>query len=230
MSTKYTGVDNLEIMDEARKYNDFLKEETFSHSGGAPRALDFGAGIGTFAAALRERGLEVTCVEPDSQLLGRLREMGFDAYPDISDIPSGSFDYIYSLNVLEHIEDDLSAMRQLYRCLSPGGRLFLYLPAFQSIYSSMDKKVGHFRRYRISGLIPRLTEAGFIKEEAFYVDSLGYFVSLLYKLVGNKRGDLNLDIIRLYDTVFFPVSRLMDRVLGHVVGKNIVAVVRRPGP
>jgi SAM-dependent methyltransferase len=228
MNVKYTGIDNLEIIAEAKNYNNFLKNEVYNLSLGYSRVLDFGSGIGTFAAALKEKGCLVTCVEPDRTLLQLLKDMGFEAYPDISVIPPESLDCIYSLNVLEHIEDDAGTVVQLYRKLKPGGRLFLYVPAFDILYSSMDKKVGHFRRYRISNLTGLLTDAGFASEKAVYVDSLGFLVTLLYKLIGNDRGDINPRIIRVYDTFFFPVSRLLDRALGHFIGKNIITVARRP--
>jgi hypothetical protein len=44
----YTGVDNLEVMAEARNYNDFLIEEVIRNCGSSPRVMDFGAGAGTF--------------------------------------------------------------------------------------------------------------------------------------------------------------------------------------
>lgn len=227
MGVKYTGVDNLEIIAEAKNYSDFLINETRRHSLGTTRMLDFGSGIGTFATALSKAGT-VVCIEPDQALIKRLKELGFEAYPDVSCIPAESIDYIYSLNVLEHIKDDLGTLKDLYQKLKPGGRLFLYVPAFDILYSSMDKKVGHLRRYRISGLTRLLSAAGFAKEKAVYVDSLGFLATILYKLVGNRRGDLNMNAIKVYDTVFFPASRLLDRVVGSFIGKNIMAVARKP--
>ncbi|MGC2425172.1 MAG: class I SAM-dependent methyltransferase [Nitrospirota bacterium] len=230
MGKGYTGVDNLEIIGEAKKYNHFLECQTFLHSRGALKALDFGAGIGTFSAALREKGLSITCVEPDSELRQRLESLNFESHADIRDVPENSFDYIYSLNVLEHIEDDLDALKNLYSRLRPGSRIFLYVPAFQCLYSSMDKKVGHFRRYDRRGIKAALESCGFVKIRTRYADSLGFVVTILYKLFGNKRGDLNIKTIKLYDTVFFPISRAMDRFAGRFFGKNIIAVAIRPGP
>jgi len=227
MSVKYTGVDNLEIIAEAKNYSNFLINETRRYSIGTTTMLDFGSGIGTFATALSEGGT-VICIEPDRALIKRLKEMGFEAYPDVSSIPSESIDYIYSLNVLEHIEDDLGTLRHLYQKLKPGGRIFLYVPAFDILYSSMDRKVGHLRRYRKSRLSGLLSDAGFVKEKAVYVDSLGFLATILYKAVGNRHGDLNIKAIKVYDTVFFPASRLLDRVVGSFIGKNIMAVARKP--
>lgn len=230
MGKGYTGIDNLEIIGEAKKYNHFLECQTLLHSPGGFKALDFGAGIGTFSVALREKGLSVTCVEPDGELRRRLENLNFENYADISDVPENSFDYIYSLNVLEHIEDDLGALKNLYNRMRPGGRIFLYVPAFQCLYSSMDKKVGHFRRYDRQGIKTALEFCGFVKIRTRYADSLGFAMTILYKLFGDRRGDLNIKAIKLYDTVFFPISRAIDRLAGRFFGKNIIAVALRPRP
>ncbi len=144
----YTGADNLAAMTAARNYNRFLLQEVLRESGGAAAVVDFGAGSGTFARELRERGLEVVCVEPDNGLRHALQSQGFECRAGVEQIPEDSVDYIFSLNVMEHIEDDSGMFRAIRRRLRPGGRLYLYLPAFPLLYTSMDRKVGHYRRYR----------------------------------------------------------------------------------
>jgi SAM-dependent methyltransferase len=224
----YTGVDNLAILKEAKNYNNFLRREVIRNGHGAVTVLDFGAGIGLFAGALRETGIKVICVEPDQGLLNRLKVMGFEAYSSIEDITPASVDYIYSLNVLEHIKDDLHALRQLYSRLKPGGRFFLYVPAFNILFSSMDRKVGHFRRYKKVPLIRLMQHAGFEVRQAVYADSLGFFAALLYKYFGNKEGGLNPKGVKFYDVIAFPLSRLLDRVFGGLFGKNLMISSVRP--
>src|SRR3989304_3130258 len=99
----YTGADNLIAMTMARNYNEFLVQEVLRHSGGAAVAVDFGAGSGTFACKLRQRGLKVICIETDASLRVDLQSQGFECWADIEQIPEAGFDYIFSLNVLEHI-------------------------------------------------------------------------------------------------------------------------------
>ena len=230
MGHNYTGVDNLNVLSIAKNYNEFLLKEILFYAEGGSELLDFGAGIGTYAIPLRERGARVTCVEPDFQLGIKLKGLDFKVYPDISEILPQAFEFIYSLNVLEHIEDDLTALRELSGRLKPGGRLFLYVPAFQVLYSSMDKKVGHFRRYTARGLVAKLTTAGFVVEQVRYVDSLGYVFTALYKLFGDKRGDIDIKAVKIYDSFFFPISRFLDRVFGFCVGKNLEVVAKKRMP
>ena len=226
--TPYTGVDNLEVMEEARNYNRFLIDLIEAAAGGHMDILDFGAGSGTLAAGLSERGYKVACVEPDTVLRQMLDRKGLTAHANLSELAPGSVAFAYSLNVLEHIEDDAAALTSLWERLRPGARLLVYVPAFQILYSAMDRKVGHVRRYRRSDLSRRLEGAGFAVERARYVDSAGFFAALLYRAIGSESGDLDGAAVRAYDRVVFPVSRLIDRVTWPVVGKNLLVIARRP--
>ena len=132
------------------------------------------------------------------------------------------------LNVLEHIEDDAAALRELHRKLVPGGRLLVYVPAFQVLYTSMDRKVGHLRRYTRATLIAAVTAAGFAVEHSRYADSLGFFATLVFKLFGNARGTLDRHGIRLYDRRVFPLSRALDALVSPLFGKNVLLVAVKP--
>jgi SAM-dependent methyltransferase len=223
----YSGLDNLEVMRQARRYNRFLIETIAAAGAGARRAVDFGAGDGTFAAAMWRRGMQVTCVETDPGLREALVRRGFRCVSSLDGLEEGCFDFAYSTNVLEHIGDDAAALRSLYARLRPGGRLLLYVPAFQLLYSSMDERVGHQRRYRRSGLVELLGAAGFEVASCRYVDSLGFAVSLAFRAIGSSDGRITPGSIRAYDRVF-PLSLALDRLLRGRVGKNLVAIARRP--
>ncbi|MGA2059046.1 MAG: class I SAM-dependent methyltransferase [Thermoguttaceae bacterium] len=226
--TSYTGTDNLEAMVDARNYNAFLVREVLRNARGAASAVDFGAGTGTFALALRNQGLRVTCIEPDQELNLALRNHGFDCLSAIDDLPEAGAEYVFSMNVLEHIENDDKAIHAIYRCLRPGGVCYLYVPAFNLLFSAMDKKVGHYRRYRLRPLVNQLRAAGFHVVQGRYVDSIGFFITLLYQLMGNRRGDLNPSALRFYDRFLFPVNSVLDRVLGALCGKNVAITALRP--
>lgn len=226
----YTGVENLEAMREAERYNRFLVDLVMRHRQGAGPALDFGAGSGTFAALLRDRGLPVRCIEPDGHLQGLIAGQGLDVIGDSTAIPDGSVDYVYSLNVLEHIEDDRAALAEIHRMLRPGGRVLLYVPAFQVLYSTMDKRVGHFRRYRRRPLSNLVRETGLHVEYSAYADSLGFLASLIYRYVGDQSGTISGAQVRTYDRFVFPVSRALDRLFGKAFGKNAYLVAIKDEP
>lgn len=231
MEKLYSGIDNLEVLENAVNYNRFLIDAVVRASVGGNTAIDFGAGEGTLSAAARERGLNVTCVEPDPRLRERLRGMGFEVYADLGEVEDESQEFIYSINVLEHIEDDEASLVELFSKLRPGGRFFLYIPALNLLFSSMDRKIGHYRRYSKGDLLRIARNTGFAIERAEYADSLGFFATLLYKLVGSRKGDISTASVKIYDRCCFPLSRLLDRVgLSHMLGKNLMVLMQRPLP
>jgi SAM-dependent methyltransferase len=225
----YTGVDNLEVMREAENYNRYLLKLVERHSGGARRMIDFGAGSGTFAIPCAKAGIEVTAVEPDAPLRALLTAAGLRAVADTGSLPDAEFPYAYTLNVLEHITDDVDALRSLRRKLAPKGILFVYVPAFPVLFTSMDAKVRHVRRYTRTTLRNSLLAAGFELETLRYVDSLGFPATLLFKALDNGRGEVNRNMLRAYDRLAFPISVALDAITHRWFGKNLLAVARNPG-
>lgn len=224
---QYLGTDNLEVMAEAVNYNAFLSALVEAHCLGATDVVDFGAGIGTFAMPLKAAHKNIIAVEPDKIQREVLASLGFETVADLSGVGDGWADAIYSINVLEHIEDDESALRDIYSKLKPSGKVFIYVPAFQILYSSMDRKVGHYRRYRKQELREKLARAGLEVLNSRHADSLGFLASLVFKYVGNDRGDLNRKALSLFDTYIFPLSRFFDRFVASWFGKNLIIVASR---
>ena len=115
------------------------------------KILDIGSGDAWFAGQLaREESLtNVTCwdLNYDEQSAERL---GVDTKTIrlTNDRPDGKFDLVMMLDVLEHIEDDVTFLQQTVETnLRPGGRLLISVPAWQQLYSSHDHWLHHFRRY-----------------------------------------------------------------------------------
>jgi SAM-dependent methyltransferase len=224
----YTGIDNLEVMQEAVNYNRYLLDLVRRHAPARARVLDFGAGGGQFAAPLSERGMNITALEPDPSLQRRLRASGLPAVSSLDEIPDASLDYVYTLNVLEHIEDDIGALRGLHSRLTASGRLLIYVPAFPVLYTSMDAKVGHVRRYTRKSLTDSVRAAGFRIDRVAYADSIGFFATLAFKLVGNRDGDVSIGALKLYDRAIFPLSRALDLLARRWFGKNLLMICTKP--
>jgi SAM-dependent methyltransferase len=88
-------------------------------------------------------------------------------------IPQASIPSAGLFDVLEHIEDDKAALEGLHRSITPGGRLYLAVPAFQKLWARDDIEAGHFRRYTKKSLTAVVEEAG------FEVERVTYFFSVL---------------------------------------------------
>jgi SAM-dependent methyltransferase len=228
--TAYSGVDNLEVMQEAVNYNRYLLDTIRRHAPATGKVLDFGAGSGQFAGPLAELGMDITALEPDELLQQRLRAKGLRAVGSTQELADGTFDYIYTLNVLEHIDDDASALRSLYAKLSPHGKLLIYVPAFPVLYTSMDAKVGHVRRYTRRTLTGCVTAAGFNVERVAYADSLGFFATLMFKAIGNDTGNVSVGALKLYDRMIFPISRAVDLATRRWFGKNLLLACTKQAP
>ena len=100
--------------------------------------MDFGAGIGTIADILRDKyQLIVDCVELDLELIDLLRRKKYKSFSGIEKINS-KYRYIYTSNVLEHIEDDLEMLKQLFRAIETNGKLVVYVPAHPILFSNFD--------------------------------------------------------------------------------------------
>ncbi|MEJ2767538.1 class I SAM-dependent methyltransferase [Mycetohabitans sp. B46] len=230
-SIAYTGA-NLLIDNEKnlKNYNNWIvrkfircfRKNKFNENS----VLDFGAGVGTLSTIFwKKTGIKPVVVEPDLQQRETLLARKFNTYKCIGDV-EGQFDMVYTSNVLEHIKDDVAALSEIKNKLNPGGRLAIFVPAFEIIWTSMDDKVGHYRRYTIPMLRASLDKAGFEVEEISYRDSLGFIMAIAFKFIGNKSGEPSRFSLVLFDRIIFPVSLALDLVAKHIFGKNILAIAK----
>ena len=132
--------------------------------------------------------------------------------------------------MLEHIEDDVQALSDLCNSLSDNGTLVIYVPAFQILFSDLDRKVGHYRRYQKRELKYKLRNSCFKIEKIEYVDSIGFFAAFAIRLLGwRELGNLgNSRSLRFYDKFIFPISKSMDFIgFKYLFGKNLYVVGRK---
>ncbi|MFN2508579.1 MAG: class I SAM-dependent methyltransferase [Chthoniobacterales bacterium] len=226
MEAQYTGVEILEALEHAENYNGYLVR-LIRDSADAKTAVDFGAGVGTFARRLREEGFSVICIEADLSQRERLTRDGFEAFADVESLPQDSAPFIFSMNVFEHIRDDKKALQQLHEKLQPGGVLLVYVPAFQCLWSSLDDKVCHYRRYTKDTLERLVRGEGLIVERVEYVDSLGFIVAFAFRLLRLNAEALTPSAISIYDRWIFPPSRVLDIIFRRFFGKNLFIVCRK---
>ncbi len=225
----YSGVDNLETMAAAVNYTAFLSDLVEAQLRPGDNIVDFGAGTGALAVPLTAAGHRIVCIEPDPHLRARLAAAGFAVHAGLDAIKPDSLDFAYAVNVLEHIDDDDAVIACLSERLKTGGGLLIYVPAFPCLFSSMDRKVGHVRRYGLANLAAVLERGGFRVERIEYQDCLGFFAAALFKLVGSGDGTINRTALVAYDRWIFPLSRWLDHAAGRWFGKNLIAQARRDG-
>jgi SAM-dependent methyltransferase len=234
----YSGAQELFDTEEGlARYNHDIVEKLASGLGikkgrDLPRQIiDFGAGTGALAELWRSKfGLTPICVEIDPDLTRILKNKGFKTYDDVDKLPSEIL-YLYTSNVLEHIQDDVKALQIIRRKMARGGKLAIYVPALPILFSDLDRNVGHFRRYRRKEIILKVKEAGYEVRECYYNDSLGLLASLALRFLGykNRIGLGSKKSFLFYDKFIYPVSKLLDKMFfKRFIGKNLFLFAVNP--
>jgi SAM-dependent methyltransferase len=226
---EYSGQDFLESLEDAHHYNGALMGLMRSHAKDKASILDFGAGCGTFSKLWKDQKFSISAVEPDPTLNSKLREKGISTFSSIDQLTDqDQFDLIYTLNVLEHIEDDFGTAQKLYAHLKPGGTLFIYVPAFQFLYSDFDQKVGHVRRYskdRLESLAHSIPSAKLLKLS--YFDTMGFLLAWIFKMLRFRSDRVTAEKILMFDRWIFPLNGISDRLIGRWMGKNLYLAVQK---
>lgn len=191
--------------------------------------LEFGAGTGALAEVmLKEHELKPICVEIDPTLIEILKSKGFQTYTDINLVPDLA-GFVYTSNVLEHIEDDVAALIHIKEKMLPGALLVIYVPALPFLFSNMDVKVGHYRRYTKRDLLRKVSQAGFSVSDCYFNDCLGILAWGSLKLFGykGKSGIGSKKSLIIYDRIIYPVSIFLDYLfMKRVIGKNLLLIAQ----
>jgi SAM-dependent methyltransferase len=218
----------LDNLDGAENYAHWILEMVEPFLGA--EVLEVGAGHGTFTALLAQRQVSVVAADLSERCVGVLEDrFGGVANVDVvhgdinSVVERGPFNTAILINVLEHIEDDDSALRALSESLAEGGCLILWVPAFEALYAEFDRKVGHFRRYERDGLTAQLSRAGFRIVEMRYANALGamawWVVARMLRGTPTRRTSVN-----LFDRYAIPVAKWLESKRPPPFGQSIFAV------
>jgi SAM-dependent methyltransferase len=226
--------DTLDSLDGADNYTRWIMGMMEPYLGAD--VLEVGAGHGTFTEVLAGREMRVVATDLSERCAGVLRSRFFGVsnvevvQGDIQMAAArGPFDAAVLINVLEHIEDDDEALRQLWATLKVGGRLLLWVPAFEALYTDFDRKIGHFRRYRRETLSAQLGNAGFTVVEIRYANSIG---AVAWWLVARvlRRTPTRPSSVKLFDRYVLPIVKLLEAKVRPPFGQSILAVAVRPEP
>lgn len=230
----YDGRD-LEILATMERYHRWIFQQFRPFVRG--HAVEYGAGTGTFSQLLIPHVDELDLVEPSSVLAAKLRNRcrsvghakiySMPLEKHIQGLKSASVDTIMLINVLEHVEDDVSALKAFVRVLKPSGHLLLFVPALAWLFSALDRRYGHYRRYHRRPLARMVSAAGFEIVVARYMDILGVVPWWLLNTVGEKT-EFEPGLIKLYDRIGVPLTRAIESFMPPPFGKNIILIAQRP--
>jgi len=207
-------------------------------------ALDLGAGSGGNTSLLSEAGYEAVALErhPVAAQVARARGLAV-LEGDGHRLPfaDDTFDLVLACDVLEHLDDDLTAVQEVRRVLRPGGQLLLTVPADPALWSAHDVALDHRRRYTRETLSAVLAEGG------LHLSALSAWMVLLRPLVALRRrlrsraskggpeegpvSDLE-EVAPLVNRLLAGVLRLEDHLpaLGARRGVSLIAVAVKRVP
>lgn len=214
---------------EANNYRAALVEEFAPFLSG--RVLEVGAGVGQMTGALRKvKTIEhLVAVEPNQAFCDRFRTVfrGQDIIEGtVRDVPMDPWNAIVSINVLEHIRDDLKELKAYRRLLRQTvGHLCLFVPARPEIYAPIDEDFGHCRRYVKEDLAQKLEKARFKVVHLRYFNSAGYF-AWWFNFCVLRRRHFDPASVSFFDRVIFPKVRWLESKMTPSFGQSLLAIAR----
>lgn len=197
-------------------------DRALGQDGKGQRVLEVGCGAGGMMGPLQRYG-DVTGLDIDHEYVAYCKERGFSRVLCGSgyELPFGdaAFDLVCLFDTIEHIPDDVQALREVRRVLKPGGRVFVSVPAYQWLWSHNDKTAHHQRRYTRARLLKALREAGLTPARASYFNSflLPLIVpAVLWQKLMDRMGRLPAG----YNNMCVPLSPWMNRVLTWIMSSE----------
>lgn len=178
---KDPGAEILDAFSVAPRFNRWMADTIRPYV--RERVLEIGAGMGNLTRALARGRERYIAADIDQEHLSRLRSrlahyVNVEARTcDLSKSAdfeplAASVDTVICLNVLEHIEDDLGALRNIFTALAPGGRAIVLVPCGQEIFGRLDVILGHYRRYSDAQLQGVFEKAGFQVQQILHFNHI----------------------------------------------------------
>ena len=214
------GKRTLDAFERAPRFNRWMYDTIHTYLG--TRIAELGSGRGNLSRLLKQ-GANVLVTDNRESYLEELRrrwghlpnvrvarlDLASDAdYGILGDFKA---DTVVCLNVLEHVEDDFSVLRRLYRSVPPGCRIVFLVPFNPKLYSRFDRELGHRRRYGKAELEEKMRAAGLKVECQFYFNKAGVFAWWLGNNLFQQRAVTSWQL-RLYNFLT-PLLRALDRYL-----------------
>lgn len=232
-TSEYTVADQLR-MEKAVNY--FAWQSDISAAALGRRVLEVGCGLGNFTRFLLDRefvlGLDIdeACVAHHRERFAanpNVQQMVLDALrPEFLELKRHCIDSIACLNVLEHIEDDLTMLARFQQILPAGGRVVLIVPAFRALYGPIDANLGHYRRYTRHTLTETARRAGLRVHHLRYMNSIGFFGWWANAKIFKKTEQSDAQIV-VFDKLIVPVLSRMENLIPPPIGQSIFAVLEK---
>ena len=216
---------NLRMMSEAPNYNQWIFDILKHHITGR-RLLEVGAGIGNLTPFFLKNGYRLTCTDMNWQNLKELKENHPKVHTVLDDIThtklNSEFDTIICVNLLEHIKDDINALKKIRSLINYDGRLILIVPAVKKAFGTIDIADGHWRRYDPLELRKKLILSGFNVSIIRYMNIFG-LIGWMWEGRIRKKTLHRPQSIKLFD-VFVPLFKTIEDIINPRIGLSLIVV------
>ena len=229
----FEGEETLKSMSHAVNLNNWMYSQIEPFING--KVLEIGSGIGNISQVFIREGKDIDLSDIRDQYIDFLHDkfpnnkvLKIDlVHSDFDKVYShlfGTYDLVFALNVIEHIENDKLAIRNICKLLKPSGIIYILVPAHQFLYNNFDKSLFHYRRYNKKSLkmiFPSNIE--FVK--SWYFNFAGIFG---WYIVGNllKKEIIPESNMKLYNFLT-PIFKIIDIITLRSIGLSVVVVFKK---
>ncbi|MDX6738402.1 class I SAM-dependent methyltransferase [Actinocorallia sp. A-T 12471] len=220
--------------DEARNYRKYEYDMVAPHVGRS--LLEIGSGLGHFSEQFAGR-LDYLAVSDNDpycvEQLGKRYAQDRDVEVLSLALPAKvelrqKVDTVVMMNVLEHIAEDVQALKDLAAVVEPGGRIVIWVPGYMQLYGDFDRKVGHVTRYTPKTLGRTIAGAGL---EAEVLKPINFLGGIAWWAAVRRGGVGYPDprLVKIYDRTVIPTTRFIEKLVRPPFGQTVFAVARVPG-
>ncbi|MBX3241118.1 MAG: class I SAM-dependent methyltransferase [Chitinophagaceae bacterium] len=233
-----TGKKTLEVFSKAIHFNKWMFNKLAPYFHG--HILEIGSGIGNISSLLLEQYVHVNlsdvkyeyCKILQSKFSGNsnlenIYQLNLEDTSLLNHFPElkKKFDTVLVLNVVEHIKDDKQAINNCKKFLNENGTLIILVPAHQFLYNSIDKELGHFKRYDQKSISSLLGSCGLTVIHTSYFNTAGIPAWWLSGSILRKKMVTGSQM-RIYDRLI-PLFKLADIIFNKVSGLSVIAIAQK---
>lgn len=232
------GYDTLETISKARHFNKWMYDTIHPFIKG--NILEIGSGVGNISHFIVLNFNTVTLSDYNQDYCKGLKDQ-FSRNGNVKDIYSldlqhpdftvfyknlqHKYDTVILLNVIEHLKNDAKAVENCHFLLKAGGNLIVLAPAYNFLYSKLDKAIGHYRRYSAASLASLFNKKAFEMVCSQYFNLLGAGGWLFFNRIMRKKK-IEGNSMALFDKMV-PLAKSLDHLTGHKAGLSAIAVGKK---
>ena len=198
--------------------------------------IEFGCGIGNITDYIVHDADTITGIDYVNEFVDYAKDKYKEnskvniSFGDLMDLNEGirskKYDTAILLNVLEHIEDDGKALRNIGEVLKDSGKLLLLVPAMQFIYGTLDSAFGHFKRYGKKDMAELLKNNGYKINKMFYMNGVGSFGWFFAGRVMKKKV-IPENQAKIFDRLILPVIRPFEKIVKPAFGQSLIVIAEK---